>query len=202
MRDLLFDVNPQKGKKGCWANLFWWSLVSPRLRRPLFRSWTTSPWRFCLPFVGCAKTDRPAQQGQFREMVFACFCDTYISDSFGKTTGTYNTNHVFSIQMHCFHDITVILRKKWYLRLFSSSTVSAWLLKACVGADWFVESTWCRGTVIVQHNNGLHSTALSYFSLIFVYFSFTVIFVAFDKDFLLLLLLTHTHTVNVTRSLS
>ena len=42
--------------------------------------------------------------------------------------------------------------------------------------------------MVVQHNNGLHSTAVSYFSLLFVFFSFTVIFVAFDKDFLLLLL--------------
>ena len=41
--------------------------------------------------------------------------------------------------------------------------------------------------LVVQHNNGLHSIAVFYFSFIFVLFSFTVIFVASDKDFLLLL---------------
>ena len=49
---------------------------------------------------------------------------------------------------------------------------SAWSLEACVGADWFVESIWCKNMLIVQHNNGLHSIALFYFSQLFIFFRY------------------------------
>ena len=51
----------------------------------------------------------------------------------------------------------------------SSALSSVWFSEASASADWFVESLWCRNILIVQHSNGLHSTAVFYFSQLFLF---------------------------------
>ena len=80
------------------------------------------------------------------------------------------------------HKIIFYSTSRWYLYPY------AWCSEACVGADRLVESMWCRKAY------WLYNTVMDYtvsqcftFPALFIFSSFTIIFVVTDKVILLLL---------------
>ena len=114
-----------------------------------------------------------------------CSCLLYTSHSPYLSSILRNASYLVSSLLTVFH---TLFQKKTLIDKFliffeslltsyftpfvyscSSALSSVWFSEASASADWFVESLWCRNILIVQHSNGLHSTAVFYFSQLFLF---------------------------------